>query len=132
MIYIKKDDYIVGIWYAERKLFGKAFIYAIKGKKENEWIGHILYRYHNIHINIFIDDDSPFNTFICQDVPESVMIKVCQDRISELEIIFCHESDYLMINGNLNLYKSLGQNKKWLPVLLEERKNKPKHNKLAK
>lgn len=128
MIEIKKDAYIVGIWFAERKMLGKVFIYALKGDNKNEWVGHIRYRYDNGHINMHMDHSSHHNSFICKDVPESIMIKVCQDRIAELNIIFCHDMDYVMVHGTLDKIKELAKNKDWLPPIYEIIPHKPKRH----
>jgi|SRR5882672_3453154 len=127
MINIKKDDYILGIWYAERVTLGKVYIWALKGKEENEWVGHLRYRYNNLNLTLSIDDSNPQNTFICHNTTESQMKKTCQDRFDELIILFCHNNDYLMIHGNLRKLEDKGNHKLWLPKLRENSSKKSKH-----
>lgn len=120
MIEFKRDAYIVGIWYASRIKLGKVFIYALKGKSTDEWIGHIKYVYHNQHINIYLDHDSHFNIFTHKDISEDIMMKICQDRIDELHCIFNHEVDALLVNGNYEKLEKLKGNKEWLPPMRQE------------
>src|SRR5271169_3328585 len=120
MIEFKRDAYIVGIWYANRIKFGKVYIYALKGKADNEWIGHIKYIYHNDNINLYLDHDSHFNLFLHKGITEEDMMKICKDRIDELHCIFNHKSDKLIVNGNFEKLEKLRENKGWLPDMRQE------------
>lgn len=120
MIEFKQGAYILGIWYAERKMFGKVYVYALQGKEEGEWDGYIKYLYHNENINIYMDNENPFNKFINHGISEEEMIKVCKDKIEELHCIFCHEIDYVLIKGDFHMLEKLKEKKRWLPPMREE------------
>lgn len=129
MIDIKNEDYILGIWYASRLRLGKVYMWALRGTKPDEWIGHLRYRYDNLNLTLSIDDSNPQNIFICSKTSEKNMKKLCQDRFDELTILFCHECDYLIIGGNLNKLHKMGKAKEWLPLIREEDYKKKIKNK---
>lgn len=120
MIEFKINAYIVGIWYAERINFGRVFIYAIKGNTENEWIGRIKYEYNNQNININLDPDSHFNTFMHSGITENIMMKICQDRIDELHCTFNHYKDKLLVRGDYEKLEKVKQTKSWFPSIRQE------------
>jgi hypothetical protein len=134
MIEIKNDDYILGIWYARRLKMGKVYMWALRGKDNHEWTGHLRYRYDNLNLALSVDDTNPQNTFMHSATCENDMKKLCQDRYDELTILFCHESDFLIVGGNLNKLHKIRKDKTWLPLIRDEDyKNKTKkYNKKKK
>ena len=117
MIELNNDTHIVGIWYASRINLGKVYLWALRGKEPDKWIGHIRYRYDNLNITLNIDDDNPYNTFLGDNISEDQMIKICKDRFNELKILFIHDSDYFLIGGNFYKLEKLGHNKGWIPLI---------------
>lgn len=134
MIDIKNEDYILGIWYASRIRLGQVYMWALRGKEPNEWVGHLRYRYDNLNLTLSIDDSNPQNTFIRTATSEKDMKKLCQDRYDELTILFCHKSDYLIVGGNLNKLHRMRKDKGWLPLIRDEdyKKKTKKYNKHKK
>ena len=120
MIEFKRATYILGMWYAERYKFGKVFIYAIKGKEENHWEGHIRYIYHNNNINMYLEIDNPNNFFFHSGIDENDMIKICNAKIEELHCIFSHEKDMLIVQGDINKLFTIAEKMTWIPPIRED------------
>ncbi len=119
IIKVKNDDYIVGVWMAEQVYLGKVFVYSIKGNKSNEWTKYIKYIYVNQGYNMYMHDNDHQNIFTHKEITEIDVIKICNQKIDELSILFCHNKEKVLIGGNLEKYKKIAIKNKWLLPISE-------------
>lgn len=117
LIQIKKTDYIVGIWMVERNNLGKVFIILTKDIKKDEWILYIRYNYVDQCYNMFWDDNDWRNTTFYKNVSEIDMIKICNDKMNELAILFSHNKNKILIGGDISIYNKVLEKHPWLPTL---------------
>ena|ERR1700678_996880 len=125
MIEIKEDDFIIGVWMVERHRFGKVYIYCTKGKEKNEYIGYIKYIYEQQNYNIYMCDNDYRNTFTKKNISELDMIRTCNDKASELFILFCHKKEKILIGGGIDIYRKTMKDASWLPPIVLFPKSKP-------
>lgn len=136
MIEIKEDDFIIGVWMVERHRLGKVYIYFVKGNEPNEYIGYIRYVYEQQRYNIYMCDNDYRNTFTKKNISELDMIRLCNDKASEMHIMFCHGKEKVLISGGIDKYKEIMEKTPWLPPIvlfpqskLKEEKNQKKRKK---
>lgn len=126
IIKVKSTDYIIGVWMVQQVYLGRVFVYSIKGEKENEWIKNIKYIYVNQNYNMHMHDNDYKNTFTYREISEVDMIKICNDKINELEILFCHNKEKILIGGDITKYKQLALKNQWLLPISETQEGKSK------
>lgn len=119
IIKIKATDYIVGLWMAQQVYLGKVFVYAIKGSKDDEWIKHIKYIYVNDSYNIYMHDNDYKNTLFHNGISEIDIIKICNEEINELAILFCHNKEKILIGGDLTKYREIAIKNQWMLPIME-------------
>lgn len=119
IIKVKSKDYIVGVWMAQQVYLGKVFVYSIKGEKDNEWIKHIKYIYVNQNYNMHMHDNDYKNISTHRGITKVDIIKICNDTINELAILFCHNKENILIGGDLTKYKEIALKNKWLLPISE-------------
>lgn len=126
IIKVKSTDYIIGVWMVQQVYLGRVFVYSIKGEKENEWIKNIKYIYVNQNYNMHMHDNDYKNTFTYRELSEVDMIKICNDKINELEILFCHNKEKILIGGDITKYRQLALKNQWLLPISETQEDKAK------
>lgn len=126
IIKVKSTDYIIGVWMVQQVYLGRVFVYSIKGEKENEWIKNIKYIYVNQNYNMHMHDNDYKNTFTYREISEVDMIKICNDKINELEILFCHNKEKILIGGDITKYRQLALKNQWLLPISETQEGKSK------
>lgn len=126
IIKVKSTDYIIGVWMVQQVYLGRVFVYSIKGEKENEWVKNIKYIYVNQNYNMHMHDNDYKNTFTYREISEVDMIKICNDKINELEILFCHNKEKILIGGDITKYKQLALKNQWLLPISETQEDKAK------
>lgn len=126
IIKVKSTDYIIGVWMVQQVYLGRVFVYSIKGEKENEWVKNIKYIYVNQNYNMHMHDNDYKNTFTYREISEVDMIKICNDKINELEILFCHNKEKILIGGDITKYKKLALKNQWLLPISETQEGKSK------
>lgn len=126
IIKVKSTDYIIGVWMVQQVYLGRVFVYSIKGEKENEWVKNIKYIYVNQNYNMHMHDNDYKNTFTYREISEVDMIKICNDKINELEILFCHNKEKILIGGDITKYKQLALKNQWLLPISETQEGKSK------
>ncbi len=119
IIKVKNTDYIVGVWMAEQVYLGKVFVYSIKGKSSNEWTKYIKYIYVNHGYNMYMHDNDHQNILTHKKLTEIDIIKICNQKIDELSILFCHNKEKILIGGDLEKYKKIAIKNKWLLPISE-------------
>ena len=126
IIKVKSTDYIIGVWMVQQVYLGRVFVYSIKGEKEKEWIKNIKYIYVNQNYNMHMHDNDYKNTFTYREISEVDMIKICNDKINELEILFCHNKEKILIGGDITKYRQLALKNQWLLPISETQEGKSK------
>jgi hypothetical protein len=126
IIKVKSTDYIIGVWMVQQVYLGRVFVYSIKGEKENEWIKNIKYIYVNQNYNMHMHDNDYKNTFTYREISEVDMIKICNDKINELEILFCHNKEKILIGGDITKYRQVALKNQWLLPISETQEGKSK------
>lgn len=117
IIKVRSTDYIVGVWMAEQVYLGKVFIYSIKGIENNEWVKHTKYIYINQNYNMHLHDNDYKNIITHKEKTEIDIIKICNEKINELSILFCHNKEKVLIGGDLTKYKTIALKNTWmLPI----------------
>lgn len=127
IIKVRSTDYIVGVWMAEQVYLGKVFVYLIKGKKYNEWIKHIKYIYINPNYNMYLHDNDYKNIITHSGMSEIDAIKICNEKINELSILFCHNKEKILIGGDLTKYKTIALKNKWMLPISEIKEDRAKN-----
>lgn len=126
IIKVKSTDYIIGVWMVQQVYLGRVFVYSIKGEKENEWIKNIKYIYVNQNYNMHTHNNDYKNTFTYREISEVDMIKICNDKINELEILFCHNKEKILIGGDITKYRQVALKNQWLLPISETQEGKSK------
>lgn len=126
IIKVKSTDYIIGVWMVQQVYLGKVFVYSIKGEKENEWVKHIKYIYVNQNYNMHMHDNDYKNTFTYKEISEVDMIRICNEKINELAILFCHNKEKILIGGDITKYRQLALKNQWLLPISETQEDKAK------
>ena len=129
IIKVKSTDYIIGVWMVQQVYLGRVFVYSIKGEKENEWIKNIKYIYVNQNYNMHMHDNDYKNTFTYREISEVDMIRICNEKINELAILFCHNKEKILIGGDITKYRQLALKNQWLLPISETQEGKSKKNK---
>lgn len=117
LIQIKKTDYIVGVWMIERVYLGKAYIFSVKGTKKDEWILYIRYKYNDSLYNMYGDDNDYKNTLSYNNILETDIIKICNNKTDDLSLLFCHNKNKILIMGDIYKYNEILVKNPWLPTL---------------
>lgn len=117
LIQIKKTNYIVGVWMVERIYLGKVFIFAVKGKNKDEWILYIRYKYTDPNYNMYSSDNDHKNTVLYNKITEMDIVKICNNKMDELSILFCHNKNKLFIGGDIYKYNEILEKNPWLPTI---------------
>jgi hypothetical protein len=117
LIQIKNTDYIVGVWMVERVYLGKAYILAVKGANKKEWIMYIRYKYNDCIYNMYGDDNDYKNTISYNNITEIDIIKICNNKMDDLSILFCNNKNKVLINGDIYIYNKFLEKNTWLPTL---------------
>lgn len=126
IIKVKSTDYIIGVWMVQQVYLGRVFVYSIKGEKENEWIKNIKYIYVNQNYNMHMHDNDYKNTFTYREISEVDMIRICNEKINELAILFCHNKEKILIGGDITKYRQLALKNQWLLPISETQEGKSK------
>ena len=71
-------------------------------------------------------DNDYKNTFTYREISEVDMIKICNDKINELEILFCHNKEKILIGGDITKYRQLALKNQWLLPISETQEGKSK------
>lgn len=126
IIKVKSTDYIIGVWMVQQVYLGRVFVYSIKGEKENEWIKNIKYIYVNQNYNMHMHDNDYKNTFTYREISEVDMIRICNEKINELAILFCHNKEKILIGGDITKYRQVALKNQWLLPISETQEGKSK------
>ena len=119
IIKVKSTDYIIGVWMVQQVYLGSVYVYSIRGEKENEWIKYIKYIYVNQNYNMHMHDNDYKNIFTYKGKTEVDMIKICNEKINELAILFCHNKEKILIGGDIKKYREVAIKNKWLLPISE-------------
>lgn len=117
LIQIKKTDYIIGIWMAEKINLGKVFVFSTRVIDKDEWILYIRYNYVDQNYNIFSDDNDWKNTILYKNISEIDIIKICNNKIDDLSILFNHNKNKILIGGDIYRYNKVLEKNPWLPTI---------------
>jgi len=82
-----------------KSTWGKVFVYCTKGTEKDEWVKYIKYIYINQNYNIHAHDNDYKNIITHQGITEIDLIKICNEKINELSILFCHNQKKTLIGG---------------------------------
>jgi hypothetical protein len=101
----------------EQLILGKVYIFITKEDGKEEWTKIIKYYYNDQRYNIYMNDNDYKNIKKYKNKSEIDMIKIANQEIDDLSILFCQSTKKILIGGNLNTYNEVCKKNSWLPPL---------------
>lgn len=129
LIQIKNTEHIVGIWMCEKIYLGRVYVVSVKDDEPDQWVEYIKYNYDNKNINLYMSDNDYKNIIIHKNINEMDLIKICNNKIDDLSILFSNCENKVLVGGDLLKYNEIMGKNIWMPPLSILPKDKKKKRK---
>jgi len=119
MIELHENDYILGIWFAEKHDFGNWICIIKRGKDPNGWVGG--YRFRQFSDNKVFDSEDLSESYNIKEkiASEEQMIKSINNIFSIVKLKYCDVHEFVEVKGNLDKLVELTKNSSWFHMKFE-------------
>jgi hypothetical protein len=118
---LKKENYILGVWYAEKHGLGNWICTVKKGAEPNSWEGEYRFRYYKDGSIFDSKDERSFQCFMTKDLTEEQMKKKIEAVFEVIKMKYNDFDDYLDVRGDFMKMVEVSKNTTWMHIKIEEK-----------
>jgi hypothetical protein len=118
---LKKENYILGVWYAEKHGLGNWICTVKKGAEPNSWEGEYRFRYYRDTSIFESKDERNFYNFTVCDLTEEQMKKKTDLFFEEIKKKYSSFNDYLEVRGDVTKMVEVSKNTSWMHIKIEDK-----------